>query len=154
MSAAAIDRSPEMRAAAGPRLELRGITKSYPGVRALSDVSFGIWSGETHMLLGENGAGKSTLMKVLCGAVRADSGEILYENRNVTIASPADARRLGIGFVQGCISTEIAIRSLRHEAVPKKVTQPSVVVTKVNLGPYDVPVDQRTCPSWDQVPQN
>jgi ribose transport system ATP-binding protein len=99
MSAAAIDRSPEMRAAAGPRLELRGITKSYPGVRALSDVSFGIWSGETHMLLGENGAGKSTLMKVLCGAVRADSGEILYENRNVTIASPADARRLGIAVI-------------------------------------------------------
>jgi ribose transport system substrate-binding protein len=58
------------------------------------------------------------------------------------------------GFVQGCISTEIAIRSLRHEVVPKKVTQPSVVVTKANLGPYDVPVDQRTCPSWDQVPQN
>ena len=99
MNAAAMNRSPEMRAAAGLRLELRGITKSYPGVRALSDVSFGIWSGETHMLLGENGAGKSTLMKVLCGAVRADSGEILYENRNVTIASPADARRFGIAVI-------------------------------------------------------
>jgi ribose transport system ATP-binding protein len=99
MNAAAMNGSPEMGAAAGPRLELRGITKSYPGVRALSDVSFGIWSGETHMLLGENGAGKSTLMKVLCGAVRADSGEILYENRNVTIASPADARRFGIAVI-------------------------------------------------------
>jgi ribose transport system ATP-binding protein len=99
MSAGVINPSPEMGAAAGPRLELRGITKSYPGVRALSDVSFGIWSGETHMLLGENGAGKSTLMKVLCGAVRADSGEILYENRNVTIASPADARRFGIAVI-------------------------------------------------------
>jgi len=99
MNAAAMNRSPELGAAAGPRLELRGITKSYPGVRALSDVSFGIWSGETHMLLGENGAGKSTLMKVLCGAVRADSGEILYENRNVTIASPADARRFGIAVI-------------------------------------------------------
>jgi ribose transport system ATP-binding protein len=99
MNAAAMNRSPEMGAAAGPRLELRGISKSYPGVRALSDVSFGIWSGETHMLLGENGAGKSTLMKVLCGAVRADSGEVLYENRNVTIASPADARRLGIAVI-------------------------------------------------------
>jgi ribose transport system ATP-binding protein len=99
MNAAAMNGSPEMGAAPGPRLELRGITKSYPGVRALSDVSFGIWSGETHMLLGENGAGKSTLMKVLCGAVRADSGEILYENRNVTIASPADARRFGIAVI-------------------------------------------------------
>jgi ribose transport system ATP-binding protein len=99
MNAATMNGSPEIGAAAGPRLELRGITKSYPGVRALSDVSFGIWSGETHMLLGENGAGKSTLMKVLCGAVRADSGEILYENRNVTIASPADARRFGIAVI-------------------------------------------------------
>ncbi len=58
------------------------------------------------------------------------------------------------GFVQGCIGTEIAIRYLRHEPVPKKVTQPSVVVEKANLGPYDVPVDQRQCPAWDQVPQN
>jgi len=58
------------------------------------------------------------------------------------------------GFVQGCIGTMIAIRYLRHEPVPKKVTQPSVVVEKSNLGPYDVPVDQRSCPTWDQVPQN
>ena len=58
------------------------------------------------------------------------------------------------GFVQGCIGTMIAIRYLRHEPVPKKVTQPSVVVEKTNLGPYDVPVDQRSCPTWDQVPQN
>jgi ABC-type glutathione transport system ATPase component len=56
-----------------PKLELRGISKSFPGVRALSEVSFSIWPGETHMLLGENGAGKSTLMKILCGAVPADS---------------------------------------------------------------------------------
>ncbi|MFZ2106034.1 MAG: sugar ABC transporter substrate-binding protein [Roseiarcus sp.] len=58
------------------------------------------------------------------------------------------------GFVQGCIGTAIAIRYLRHESVPKKVTQPSVVVTKANLGPYDTPVDQRKCPAWDQIPQN
>jgi ribose transport system substrate-binding protein len=58
------------------------------------------------------------------------------------------------GFIQGCIGTEIAIHYLRHEPTPKKVTQPSVVVTKDNLGPYDVPVDQRKCPTWDQVPQN
>jgi ribose transport system substrate-binding protein len=58
------------------------------------------------------------------------------------------------GFAQGCIGTEIAIRYLRHEPVPKKVIQPSVVVEKSNLAAYDVPVDQRTCPAWDQVPQN
>jgi ribose transport system ATP-binding protein len=82
-----------------PKLELRGISKSFPGVRALDDVSFAIWPGETHMLLGENGAGKSTLMKVLCGAVPADAAEILYEGRPASIASPADARRLGIAVI-------------------------------------------------------
>jgi len=84
---------------APPKLELRGISKSFPGVRALSDVSFAIWPGETHMLLGENGAGKSTLMKVLCGAVAADAGEVLYEGRPTVIASPADARQLGIAVI-------------------------------------------------------
>jgi ribose transport system ATP-binding protein len=58
-----------------PLLELRGISKEFPGVKALDDVSFSIWPGEVHMLLGENGAGKSSLMKVLCGAYRADSGD-------------------------------------------------------------------------------
>ena len=91
--------APAAASLAPPKLELRGICKSFPGVRALNDVSFAIWPGETHMLLGENGAGKSTLMKILCGAVSADSGEILYENRPTTIASPADARRLGIAII-------------------------------------------------------
>ncbi len=58
------------------------------------------------------------------------------------------------GFVQGCIGTEIAIRYLRHEPVPNKVTQPSVVVQAANLGPYDVPVDKRECPAWDQIQKN
>ena len=99
MSATAIKIAPAEASVTPPKLELRGISKSFPGVRALSEVSFSIWPGETHMLLGENGAGKSTLMKILCGAVAADSGEIVYENRPVTIASPADARRLGIAVI-------------------------------------------------------
>ena len=99
MSANATTMAPAEANLAPPKLELRGVSKSFPGVRALSDVSFSIWPGETHMLLGENGAGKSTLMKVLCGAVSADSGEIVYENKPVAIASPADARRFGIAVI-------------------------------------------------------
>jgi ribose transport system substrate-binding protein len=57
------------------------------------------------------------------------------------------------GFVQGCIGTMIAIRYLRHESTPKVVTQAPVVVDKSNLGPYDMPVEQRSCPNWDQIPQ-
>jgi ABC-type Fe3+/spermidine/putrescine transport system ATPase subunit len=82
-----------------PKLELRGVSKALPGVRALTDVSLSIWPSETHMVLGENGAGKSTLMKVLCGAVPADSGEILYDGSPRRIASPADARELGIAVI-------------------------------------------------------
>jgi ribose transport system ATP-binding protein len=85
--------------APAPLLELRGISKSFPGVRALDDVSFSIWPGETHMLLGENGAGKSTLMKVLCGAVTADAGEIVFKGAPTKVASPVDARALGVAVI-------------------------------------------------------
>ncbi|HXD39134.1 MAG TPA: ATP-binding cassette domain-containing protein, partial [Ramlibacter sp.] len=82
-----------------PLFELRGISKSFPGVRALDDVSFEIHPGEVHMLLGENGAGKSTLMKVLCGAYAADAGEFLHRGERVQIRGPVDARRYGIAVI-------------------------------------------------------
>ena len=82
-----------------PVIELRGISKRFPGVKALDDVSFAIWPGEIHMLLGENGAGKSTLMKVLCGAYRADAGEFFHKGERAEIRSPADARKFGIAVI-------------------------------------------------------
>jgi ribose transport system ATP-binding protein len=84
---------------AAPLFELRGISKQFPGVRALDDVSFDIRAGETHMLLGENGAGKSTLMKILCGAYRADAGRFHAGGEPVVLASPADARKFGIAVI-------------------------------------------------------
>ena len=66
-----------------PLFELRGISKQFPSVKALDDVSFEIRAGEVHMLLGENGAGKSTLMKVLCGAYRADAGAFFHRGEPV-----------------------------------------------------------------------
>ena len=78
---------------------MRGIGKSFPGVRALSDVSLTLHAGEVLALVGENGAGKSTLMKILAGAQHADSGTIAIEGREVTIGSPHDAERLGIGMI-------------------------------------------------------
>jgi len=86
-------------AEAAPLFELRGISKSFPGVKALDDVSFAIWPGEVHMLLGENGAGKSSLMKVLCGAYTADGGEFFLDGRKVEMSSAADARKLGISVI-------------------------------------------------------
>jgi ribose transport system ATP-binding protein len=84
---------------AAPLFELRNISKTFPGVKALDDVSFEIRSGEVHVLLGENGAGKSTLMKVLCGAYHADAGTFRYKGEEVMIASPAEAQRLGISVI-------------------------------------------------------
>ncbi|WP_407179138.1 sugar ABC transporter ATP-binding protein [Bradyrhizobium sp. STM 3562] len=97
--ASLIDEPPPRGEAIPPLLELKGISKAFPGVKALEDVSFEVWPGEVHMLLGENGAGKSTLMKVLCGAYRSDAGEFFYRGERVSINSSADAQRLGIAVI-------------------------------------------------------
>jgi len=80
-------------------LEMRGITKHFPGVLASNHIDFDVKSGEVHALLGENGAGKSTLMKILYGMYHPDDGEILLNGKPVTIASPTDAINLGIGMI-------------------------------------------------------
>jgi simple sugar transport system ATP-binding protein len=88
------------RASASPlRLALRGIVKRYPTVVANDGVDLAVRVGEIHALIGENGAGKSTLMKIAYGVTRPDRGTIEWEGREVSIASPAAARRLGIGMV-------------------------------------------------------
>ena len=84
---------------AAPVLELRGITKQFPGVLANDHIDFDLRRGEVHALLGENGAGKSTLMSILYGLYTADSGEILMNGSPVTISSPKHAIELGIGMV-------------------------------------------------------
>jgi ribose transport system ATP-binding protein len=82
-----------------PLLALRNISKTFPGVKALDDVSLDLYGGEVHMLVGENGAGKSSLIKVLYGAYRADTGTLLHDGHPVEIHRPADARRLGIAVI-------------------------------------------------------
>jgi general nucleoside transport system ATP-binding protein len=84
---------------AAPVLELRGITKQFPGVLANDHIDFDLRRGEVHALLGENGAGKSTLMSILYGLYTADSGEVLMNGQPVTIGSPKHAIELGIGMV-------------------------------------------------------
>ncbi|WP_457425511.1 ABC transporter ATP-binding protein [Roseateles sp. P5_E7] len=81
------------------RLELIGITKQYPGVRANDDIHLKVAPGQIHAILGENGAGKSTLMKIIYGATRPDAGQMAWNGREVAVASPAQARALGISMV-------------------------------------------------------
>lgn len=88
-----------MRHTPSPRLVLRGISKRYPTVIANQGIDLTVRAGEIHALLGENGAGKSTLMKIVYGVTQPDAGDIEWEGREVTIESPAQARRLGIGMV-------------------------------------------------------
>jgi ribose transport system ATP-binding protein len=80
-------------------LEMRRVSKRFPGVTALSEARFDLRAGEVHVLLGENGAGKSTLMKILGGAVRMDAGDIRIDGHPVDIASPQRARALGVSLI-------------------------------------------------------
>ncbi|AFC33368.1 ABC transporter [Paenibacillus mucilaginosus 3016] len=80
-------------------LELRAITKTFPGVKALDRVNFQLRSGEIHALMGENGAGKSTFIKVITGVHRPDEGEIRYNGERVEFKGPNDAKKLGIAAI-------------------------------------------------------
>ena len=84
---------------ATPLLDMRGITKRFPGVVANDHVDFDVRAGEVHTLFGENGAGKSTLMRVLYGFYKPDEGEIRLRGERVAITSPADAIARGIGMI-------------------------------------------------------
>jgi len=83
-----------------PTLEMRGVSKTFPGVKALNDVQLKAWGGEVLALMGENGAGKSTLMKILSGAYQADAGgEIKIDGTAVQIGDPTAAKQHGIAII-------------------------------------------------------
>ncbi len=89
----------ETQVAPTPRLELKGITKAYPGVLANDSIDLKIFPGEIHALFGENGAGKSTLVKIIYGVLQADSGIMEWDGRPLQIANPHAARKIGIGMI-------------------------------------------------------
>jgi ABC-type sugar transport system ATPase subunit len=91
--------SPASAGGGGPRLELRGLTKSFAAVQAVRDLSLRVEPGEVVGLVGENGAGKSTVVKMLAGVVRPDAGTIVLDGEEATISSPSHASALGISVI-------------------------------------------------------
>src|SRR4051794_41837672 len=82
-----------------PLLQMRGIVKQFPGVRALDGIDLEVRAAQVHCLLGQNGAGKSTLIKVLSGAHQPDEGEVLWQGTPVTLSNPIAALKLGIATI-------------------------------------------------------
>lgn len=80
-------------------IEMKGISKNFPGVRALHDVSFAVQAGEVHALVGENGAGKSTLIKILSGVYQPDAGDVLLHGKTVSFTHPVQSLRAGISVI-------------------------------------------------------
>jgi simple sugar transport system ATP-binding protein len=127
-----------------PRLALRGIVKRYPTVVANDHVDLTVRVGEIHALLGENGAGKSTLMKVVYGVTRPDAGVIEWEGQPVSITSPAQARRLGIGMVfqHFALFETLTVAENIALALDQKVDQTALAlrITEVSQR-YGLPID-------------
>jgi inositol transport system ATP-binding protein len=96
------DRRPSVnpaRSSHGFTLQVRGLSKSFPGVQALAGVQLNVAGGEVHALMGENGAGKSTLMKIVSGLDQPDAGEMLLQGRPAHFRSPHEALRQGIAMI-------------------------------------------------------
>ena len=82
-----------------PVLEAKGVSKTFPGVKALQDVSVSLRGGEVHALVGENGAGKSTLIKLLTGVYQLDAGQLLHRGKSASFANPRAAQDAGISTI-------------------------------------------------------
>lgn len=111
------------------RLEMKGITKSFPGVKALDQVDFSVGNQEIHALIGANGAGKSTLMKILAGAYQGYEGEILIDNEEKTILSPVDAKAHGIVIVYQEVDTAL----VPHLTVAENIMMDEIISPKQKI---------------------
>ncbi|MCP4398503.1 MAG: sugar ABC transporter ATP-binding protein [bacterium] len=143
-------------------LEIKGLTKVFPGVRALSNVDFTLKKGEIHALMGENGAGKSTLIKALTGVYKRDGGTVAFEGKEIDCTSPLHAQELGISTVYQEVNMapnlsvaeniflgrepmkrgRIAWKQMKHEARQVLTRFNLPIDVEKNLGDYPVAIQQ------------
>lgn len=134
-------------------LEFRHVGKSFPGVKALDDITFGVRQGTIHCLIGENGAGKSTLMKVINGMYKLDSGEILFEGKPWNPKSSAQARTQGIAMIHQELNIIPEMTIVQNMYLGKEVMKKGLIVDdkamKREAGEYlkqqglDYPLDRK-----------
>lgn len=103
-------------------LEMKNITKRFPGVLALDNVELSVDYGEVHVLMGENGAGKSTLMKILAGLIKADSGDVIYKGNKIDLQSPKAALDIGISMIHQELNTILDMTVAENICLGKEVT--------------------------------
>ncbi|NLG70701.1 MAG: sugar ABC transporter ATP-binding protein [Chloroflexi bacterium] len=116
-----------------PLLEMRGISKVFPGVQALSDMTLSVMPGEIHGLVGKNGAGKSTLMAVLMGLIQPDSGTMVIDGRQFTAMTPAQALEAGVAYV------------------PQRINLMTSLTVAENILAGQMPTDRFGFVRWDEA---
>ena len=125
--------------ASTPLLSLKGITKIFPGVRALENVQLDLWPGKVTALIGENGAGKSTLVKVMTGIYQPEEGEILYKAIPIHLPTPESAHKVGITAIhQGKIGkvyvTGLGLPSEMAGAIKSGASKSFAIWNPIDLG--------------------